>query len=76
MKINSTVDIKGEHCPFTFVRSKLALEKIASGEVLEILTDHKPATENVPRSMENEGHTVLEVAKINETDWRIVVKKS
>jgi NAD-dependent dihydropyrimidine dehydrogenase PreA subunit len=44
--------------------------------VLEIITDHKPATENVPRSMENEGHKVLEVAKLNDTDWRIVVRKS
>lgn len=76
MDITETIDIKGEHCPFTFVRSKLALEKLASGEVLEIITDHRPATENVPRSMENEGHKVLEVVSINETDWRIVVKKS
>jgi TusA-related sulfurtransferase len=75
MEINSTIDIKGEHCPFTFVRSKLAIEKMSSGEVLEIITDHQPATENVPRSMENEGHKVLEVVKLNDTDWRIVVRK-
>jgi len=75
IKVDQTIDIKGEHCPFTFVRSKLALEKMASGEVLEIITDHKPATENVPRSMENEGNKIIEVKKVNDTDWRMVIQK-
>ncbi len=75
MEPDKTIDIKGEHCPFTFVRSKLALEPMKSGELLEIVTDHRPATENVPRSMENEGHTVKAVEKINDTDWRILVQK-
>jgi len=76
MNIDKTINIKGEHCPFTFVRSKLALEPMESGQVLEIITDHQPATENVPRSMENEGHTVVAVEKINDTDWKMVIKKS
>ncbi len=75
MKIDKTVDIKGEHCPFTFVRSKLVLETMKAGEILEIVTDHEPATQNVPRSMENEGHKLLDLQKINETDWRIIIQK-
>jgi len=75
MKIDKTVDIKGEHCPFTFVRSKLALETMKAGEILEVITDHEPATQNVPRSMENEGHKLLDLQKINDTDWRIVIQK-
>jgi len=75
MKIDKTVDIKGEHCPFTFVRSKLALETMKAGETLEIITDHEPATQNVPRSMENEGHKLLGLKKINDTDWRIIIQK-
>jgi len=75
MKIDKVVDIKGEHCPFTFVRSKLALETMKAGETLEIITDHEPATQNVPRSMENEGHKLLDLQKINDTDWRIVIQK-
>lgn len=75
MKIDQTLDIKGEVCPYTFVRSKLALEEMEPGEVLEIITDHRPATENVPRSMENEGHKILEISKIGDRDWRMVVQK-
>ena len=50
IKIDKTLDIKGQVCPYTFVRSKLAIEKMNLGEVLEIVTDHKPASENVPRA--------------------------
>jgi len=75
MKVDKTIDIKGEVCPYTFVRSKLAIEEMEGGQVLEIITDHGPATQNVPRSFENEGHKVLEIKKINDTDWRMVVQK-
>ncbi len=74
-KIDKTINIKGQICPYTFVRSKLAMEKMNVGEVLEIILDHKPAVEKVPRSMENEGQKVLVIEKLNDTDWRIVVRK-
>lgn len=75
MEIDRAIDIKGEICPYTYVKSKLALEEMEKGEVLEIITDHKPAVENIPKSMENEGHEVLLVNQINQTDWKIVVRK-
>lgn len=74
--IDQHLDIKGEKCPYTFVRSKLALEQMESGKILEVIVDHEPATKNVPRSMENEGHKVLEVKKLNDTDWAIIVRKA
>ncbi len=75
MKADVTLDIKGEVCPYTFVHSKLALEELAPGQVLEVITDHKPATLNVPRSVEGEGHKVLEITQINDTDWKMVFQK-
>jgi len=62
-------------CPYTFVKSKLALEELEVGQVLRVIVDHEPAVSNVPRSMENEGQTVLRVAKLNDTDWELVLRK-
>ena len=76
IKIDRQLNIKGEVCPYTFVRSKLVLEEMDAGQVLEVIIDHEPATDNVPRSMENEGHSVLKVEKINDTDWHIIVRKA
>lgn len=75
IKVDKTIDIRGQVCPYTFVRSKLAIEKMNVGEVLEIILDHKAAVENVPKSMENEGQKVLVVEQTSEKEWRIVVRK-
>ena len=75
IKVDKTLDIRGQVCPYTFVRSKLAIEKMNLGEVLEIILDHKPAVENVPKSMENEGQKVLSIDKTGEKEWRIIVRK-
>ncbi|MEK6744834.1 MAG: sulfurtransferase TusA family protein [Nitrospirota bacterium] len=75
IKVDRTIDIRGQVCPYTFVRSKLAIEKMNVGEVLEIILDHKAAVENVPKSMENEGQKVLLVEQTSEKEWRIVVRK-
>jgi len=76
VQVTKELNLKGEVCPYTFVKSKLALEEMNPGEILQVIVDHIPATKNVPRSMENEGNEVLEVSPINDTDWRIIVKKA
>jgi len=74
-RVDRDLDLKGEVCPYTFVRSKLALEEMAPGQVLRVVVDYEPATKNVPRSMENEGNEVISITKLNESEWQIVVRK-
>ena len=74
-QVDRTLDIKGQVCPLTFVRSKLAIEQMAIGEVLEIVVDHQPSALNVPRSMEQEGQTVLGVERTAEAEWHLFVRK-
>jgi len=57
------LDITKEHCPMTFVKTKLTLEKLNKGDILEIhLTDGEPL-KNVPRTVEEQGYKVLEIAQ-------------
>ena len=76
LRIDEQIDLKGEVCPYTFVKSKLALEEMESGQVLRVVVDHLPAVNNVPRSFTNEGHEIVEVTQINPTDWSITIKKA
>ncbi len=75
VKIDKRIDIKGLICPYTFVKSKLAIEGMKVGEVLEILLDYEEASRSIPKSMEDHGQKVLKVEKINDTDWVIQVRK-
>ncbi|HDH01739.1 MAG TPA: sulfurtransferase TusA family protein, partial [Nitrospirae bacterium] len=68
IKPDKTINIKGLVCPYTFVKSKLAIEDMEVGEVLEIILDYPEASRSIPKSMEDHGHKVLKVEKINDTD--------
>lgn len=71
-----SLDLKGEVCPYTFVKSKLALEDMESGQVLKVVVDNPGSAKNVPRSLSSEGHQILNVSQLNDTDWAITVKKA
>jgi len=75
IKIDKKINIKGEICPYTLVKSKLAIEEIEVGQVLEVLLDYPEAAESIPKAMTNYGHTVLKTEKINSTDWIIQIRK-
>jgi TusA-related sulfurtransferase len=53
-----TLDITDLTCPMTWVRTKLELEKLAPGEVLDVRCSEGEALENVPRSASEAGHDV------------------
>lgn len=72
--VDRELDLKGEICPYTFVKSKLVLETMASGEVLRIVGDHGPATDSMPLSLEIEGHEVLSVGPAADDAWEIIVR--
>jgi tRNA 2-thiouridine synthesizing protein A len=65
-KVDTQIDITKEICPMTYVKTKLKLETMASGQVLEvILRDGEPLT-NVPKSIKAEGHKILDVRQDGE----------
>lgn len=70
------LNLKGDICPITFVKSKLMLERMNSGEVLKVVLDYAPSAVNVPRSLEHDGHTVLKVEEVEKELWEVYVKKS
>ncbi len=75
-QVAECLDLKGEVCPYTFVKSKLALEEMESGQVLRVIVDNRGSADNVPRSLSSEGHRILDVVKLNDTDWAITVEKA
>ncbi|GHT56245.1 transcriptional regulator [Bacteroidia bacterium] len=61
------LDVTKEHCPMTFVKTKIALNKLQPGDVLTVKVTEGEPLENVPRSATEQGYTVLSVKK-TETD--------
>ena len=67
----TTLDLCGELCPFTFVRTKLALEELPIGAQLRVIVDHEPATRNIPRSATEWGQEVIAVTRLSPCTWAI-----
>jgi len=57
----ATVDLRPYACPITFVKTRIALERLGPGEVLEVWLSGGEPADSVPRSAAEEGHRVLRV---------------
>jgi TusA-related sulfurtransferase len=57
--VTREIDITGDICPMTFVRTRLALDKMAPGEILRIRLKGEEPLRNVPRTATEQGHEVL-----------------
>jgi TusA-related sulfurtransferase len=66
------LDIESDICPITFVKTKLLMERMKSGEIVEIRLSSGEPLENVPRSVHEEGHTVLSLESATEVDVHIL----
>jgi TusA-related sulfurtransferase len=61
------IDITGEVCPMTFVRTKLKLERMRPGETLRVRLRGEEPLRNVPRAARDEGHAILGIDEDGDT---------
>jgi TusA-related sulfurtransferase len=73
--IDVELNLRGVHCPYNYVRTKLKLEEMKVGEVLAVTVDAGEPARNVPRSVAADGHRVLELTPLDSA-LRIVIEKA
>ena len=73
-EIVDSLDLKGVACPFNYVQAKVRLETMALGQLLEITIDDGEPIENVPKSLTNDGHEVVDTKKVGK-HYRLTVRK-
>jgi TusA-related sulfurtransferase len=52
------LDLRGTPCPINFVRTKLHLEQMSPGSLLEVWLDAGEPIEQVPDSLKMEGYQI------------------
>jgi TusA-related sulfurtransferase len=55
------LDLRGTPCPINFVRTKLRLEQMSPGEILEVWLDRGEPIEQVPHSLTMEGYELQKI---------------
>ncbi|MBI1857985.1 MAG: sulfurtransferase TusA family protein [Candidatus Melainabacteria bacterium] len=57
---NVLLDLRGIECPINFVKTKIKLDEMNSGQMLEVWLDPGEAIESVSQSVLEEGHKIIE----------------
>jgi tRNA 2-thiouridine synthesizing protein A len=67
------LDLRGETCPYTFLRTRQALDTLPPGAMLRVTVDNAASAADVPRSLANAGHRVVTVERAAGEVWTITV---
>ncbi len=73
-RVDEKIDITKEICPMTFVKTKLKLESMHSGQILEVTLRNGEPLRNVPRSVKEEGHKILNLQKEG-TFYKLLIER-
>ena len=74
IKVDQNMDLRGVSCPLNYVKTKLKLEELGVGQVLEILLDDGESIVNVPRSVKEDGHKILKIEQV-EGYFKVLMRK-
>ncbi len=75
MNADEFLDITDVVCPMTFVKTKVALEDLDDGQILELRLNDGEPIQNLPRSLKDDGHKILELANNDDGTFTIWVEK-
>jgi sulfite reductase (ferredoxin) len=67
-------DLRGTACPLNYVKAKLKLESLQTGDLLELYLDEGEALDNVPKSLHNDGQEIIATEKA-EGFYKVTVRK-
>jgi len=76
IQVDESIDITSDTCPMTFVKTKLKIEKMKSGQILEVLLNEGEPLKNVPLSAEELGHKILDITpQSNRKIYKLLIQK-
>lgn len=71
------LDVRADACPMTWVKTRIALGRLAAGDRLEVLLSPGEAAESVPRSAAEDGHRVVALDDLGPAEGvRLVLEKA
>lgn len=68
------LDARGRVCPLPLFYTKKEIEKLKSGDELEVLTDDAVAKSTIPEWSREHGHEVVKVEESG-SDFTVIIRK-
>jgi len=74
IKPNRKLDCLGLYCPEPVFRTRIEIDKLDVGQILEITADDPAAEEDIKRLVKRLGHQIIEIRKDGD-QLRFLIKK-
>ena len=74
-RAHQILDCIGLYCPMPVVKTRQEMDKLAIGEILEVLADDPAAEEDLKAWAKRTGQKILEVEKTNEGMRFLILKE-
>ncbi len=69
------LDITNDKCPITFVKTKIALEKLKANQYLNVYIKKGEALDGLPSSLKELGYKINNKIKINDDVFSLEISK-
>ena len=73
-RAHQILDCIGLYCPMPVIKTKQEMDKLAVGEILEVLADDSAAEADLKAWAKRTGHKMLKIDKTSE-GWRFLIQK-
>ena len=74
-RVIKEIDLLDEICPMTFVKTKLAIERINEGQRIKVIFNSQEAKTNVPKSLSEVNHKIIAIKNIDKEKFYIIIEK-
>ncbi len=72
--IKLTVDTRGETCPIPLIETRKALNRVETGDEIEVIGTHRASKSEIPMAVKELGYELVAIEDKN-SEWRIIIKK-
>ncbi|MEM8807329.1 MAG: sulfurtransferase TusA family protein [Cyanobacteria bacterium P01_G01_bin.38] len=72
---DAKLDLRGTPCPLNFVRTKLKLNQMRPGALLEVWLDAGEPMEQVPDSLKMEGYGIEQIEPRPDESFAVFVRR-
>jgi tRNA 2-thiouridine synthesizing protein A len=69
------IDLSSVPCPINFVRTKLLIDTLKPGQILRAQLDNGEPLESVRKSMQEEGHEIIQVNVLDDRATELFIKR-
>lgn len=73
---DAVLNFRGVQCPYNYVKTKLALEEMDLGSVVEVIVDEGEPARHVPASITADGQQVLDMRQDESGAFHIFIQKT